>query len=390
VFYFRATAPNKAFFIIKAYLCGMNVPSYFSTVNDFRVIGRCLYSLSDMLGLILCGVLADCSDYPEIVDYGKDKLSFLRSDLGFVFANDIPSADTLERLMRHVKMESLAHCFKQCLQGLSLSGKLVNIDGKSLRGTIPAGKKQAQVQMVNAWCDEYQVSFGQFQIAEKSNEITAIPALLDNMDCAGSIITIDAIGCQKAITLKITEKEADYVISLKGNQGTLLTVVSAHMQKQKPLLTPAKSHDKGHNRGEIRHVYVAPCPDHIIEAEKFSSLRSLIMIERTRIIRGIVSLEVQYYISSIGDLTAKKAMQYVRGHWGIENGLHWQLDFTFREDDSKVRKGNAPANLHLIRKWSLFLLKKVEPEISLKRKRKRANRDDQFLIKILKTANLVR
>jgi predicted transposase YbfD/YdcC len=366
------------------------MPAYFNTVSDFRVTGRCLHSLSDMLGLILCGVLADCDDYTEIVDYGLDKKDFLCQELGFVFANGIPSADTLERLMRYVKMSNLEICFKRCFEALSLSGKLINLDGKSLRGTIPAGKKQAKVQIVNAWCEEYKLSFGQFQIEEKSNEIIAIPALLEQMDCFGSIITIDAMGCQRAITLKITEKGADYVISLKGNQGTLLTAVTSYMLQQKPLLISAKSHDKGHNRGEIRKVYVAPCPPHLIEAEAFSSLKTLIMVERTRIIKGVTTLEIQYYISSIAELTPEMAMIYVRGHWGIENGLHWQLDFTFKEDDCKVRKDNAPANLHLIRKWALFLLKKVEPEMSFKRKRKKANRDDQFLIDILKTANLVR
>lgn len=368
----------------------MDIPSYFKTVSDYRVTGRCLHSLYDMLGLLLCGVLSDCDDYAEIVDYGTDKKDFLCEELGFVFANGIPSVDTLERLMRYIKVANLEKCFKQCLENLHLSGKLLTFDGKSLRGTIPAGKKQAEVQIVNAWCEELKLSFGQFQIEEKSNEIVAIPALLETIDCFGSIITIDAMGCQKAITLKITEKGADYVIALKGNQGTLLSAVQDYMQKQKPVLSSAKSHDKAHGRGEIRKVYTIKCPDHMIEAEAFGSLKTLIMVERTRIINGKATLEVQYYISSIENLDPVMAMVYVRGHWGIENGLHWQLDFTFKEDDCKVRKGNAPANLHLIRKCALFLLQKVEPEISLKRKRKKISRDEKYLINILKTANLVR
>jgi predicted transposase YbfD/YdcC len=368
----------------------MNIPAYFQSVSDYRVIGRCLHSLYDMLGLLLCGVLADCDDYSEIVDYGLDKQDFLRADLGFVFANGIPSVDTLERLMRRLKMDSLESCFKNCLHTLSLSGKLLTFDGKSLRGTVPSGKKQADVQIVNAWCEEFKLSFGQFQIEEKSNEIVAIPALLSCIDCKGSIVTIDAIGCQKAITLKIIEKEADYVIALKGNQEGLLSTVQDYIQKQKPVLASVKSHDKAHGRGEIRQVYVTNCPTHIIEAEAFGKLKTLIMTERTRIVQGQTTLESQYYISSIDALTPEKAMEYVRGHWGIENGLHWQLDFTFREDDSRVRKDNAPANLHLIRKWALFLLHQVEPKLSLKRKRKKISRDDQFLITILKTANLVR
>lgn len=362
----------------------MKISEYFSAVSDYRVMGRCYHSLSDILGLILCGVIADCDDYSEIVDYGNYKKDFLCKELGFVFANGIPSADTLERMMRHMKTEELEKSFKICLEGLQLSGKLLNIDGKSLRGTIPNGKKQAEVQIVNVWCDEYKISFGQFQIEKKSNEIVAIPELLSKIDCEDSIITIDAMGCQKAITAKIIEKKADYVIGLKDNQKALSEITQHYMQGQKKYLSYSESHDKDHQRGEIRKVYTCACPSLIVEAEEFTALNTLIMVERTVILPKETTTQTSYYISSISNLTTQKAMEYVRGLWGIENGLHWQLDVTFKEDDSTVKKDNAPANLHFIRKWALYFLKKLEPQISIKRKRKKALYDNDFLIQILK------
>ena len=195
----------------------MHIPAYFDEVVDYRVAGRCLHHLGDILGLLLCGCLADCDDFSEIVDYGEDNKAFLQSELGFDFSNGIPSVNTLERMVRRLKASALATSFQSCLQGLTLAGKHLAIDGKELRGTTAAGKKHAQVQMVNVWVEAYKLSFGQQQVEEKSNEITAIAHILERVDCQGSIITIDAIGCQKVIVEEIREQEADYVIALKAN-----------------------------------------------------------------------------------------------------------------------------------------------------------------------------
>lgn len=363
----------------------MHIPAYFDKIQDYRVAGRCLHNLGDILGLILCGCLADCDDFSEIVDYGADNKLFLQLELGFDFSNGVPSVDTLERMVRRLKSSALAVSFQSCLQGLTLAGKHLAIDGKELRGTTAAGNKHAQVQMVNVWVEQYKLSFGQQQVEQKSNEITAIPQVLEMVDCRGSVITIDAIGCQKAIVEELREQEADYVIALKANQGALYEQVVDFMTKSKAQLPVYSSLEKGHNRGEERKLYLATAIDLVDEAQHWKELNSLLLVERKRVIGDKVQTSSQYYISSLTLSQPKDYQTYVRGHWSIENHLHWQLDFTFKEDDNRVRKDDAPANLHLIRKWALHLLYKDTDKISLKRKRKKAARDNQYLIKLFKS-----
>ncbi len=362
----------------------MELQETLSKVADFRVQGRCLHLLSDILGLVLCGVIADCDDFDEIADYGKDNREFLQQELGLSFVNGIPSADTLNRVIRHLDSHSLEACFKECIASFSLAGKQVCIDGKELRASIPAGKKHALVRMVNVWVEEHSLSFGQVAVAEKSNEIRAIPILLDTLDCKGSIITIDAIGCQQGIVDKIREKQAHYVIALKANQGGLYEQVIDFMQTNKATLPFNQQLDKAHGRGEERRVYIAGAIDLVEEREKWRDLHTLIMVERKRIIAGKKQEQTMFYMSSLTDTDAALYSPYVRGHWALENGLHWQLDVTFGEDQAKLRKDKGPINLHLVRKWSLHLLKKEPSSMSVKRKRKKANRDTDFLLAILK------
>lgn len=360
----------------------MKIPTYFDQVRDFRVEGRCLHRLGDILGLVLCGTLADCDDFTEIADYGQDNIDFLRAELGFSFPCGIPSEDTLDRVLRHLSSDQLEESFKTCLEDIVLKGKHLRIDGKELRGTIPSGKNHALVQMVNIWVDEVSLSFGQQQIEAKSNEIVAIPKLLDMVDCQDSVITIDAIAAQKDIVEKIVGKKADYVIALKANQGTLYEQVKDFMEKNHAVLPIYETLDKDHGRGEQRRLYVAHNIALVDEAQCWKKLRSLVMVERIRHTEKGTKQQVQYYISSLQTSPEKMAC-YVRGHWAIENKLHWQLDFTFGEDGCRVREGQGPANLHLMRKWALHLLKKDFQKISIKRKRKKAARNAQYLKQIL-------
>jgi len=279
----------------------MELKETLSKVADFRVQGRCLHVLADILGLVLCGVIADCDDFDEIADYGKDNIHFLRKELGLSFANGIPSADTLNRVLRYLDSHHLEECFKACLAHLSLAGKQVCIDGKELRGTIPQGKKHALVRMVNVWVEEHYLSFGQVAVEEKSNEITAIPALLDIIDCQGSIITIDAIGCQQEIVEKIRDRKAHYVLALKANQGGLYEQVADFMQRNKPSLAFHQQLDKAHGRGEERKVYIAQGIDLVEEREKWLDLNTLIMVERRRILAGKEQTQTMFYISSLTD-----------------------------------------------------------------------------------------
>ena len=347
-----------------------------------------MHELSDILLIVLLGTLADCHDFPEIEDYAKDKEIFLREAIGLSLLSGIPSEDTLSRVVRFLKPseveKSLRSACKEILE--TIDQKHIRIDGKEMRGTTPWGKKHANIQVVSAWLSEESISFGQVQIAEKSNEITAIPRLLEELDCEGGIITIDAIGCQKAIVEKIIEKKADYVIALKQNQGALFEQISEFMEKNKRLLPRYEQLNKEHNRGEKRTVYVAKRASYLEAAEAWKNIHTLVLVESTRLVNGKTTFSKRLYISSLVDASPEKYARLIRGHWGIENGLHWHLDLTFREDKSRVRSGNGPLNLNIFRKFGLFLLTHEPSKISLKRKRKKAARDDEFMMELLKSA----
>jgi len=363
----------------------MNLQRHFAEVEDYRVQGRCLHLLSDILILILCGVLADCSDYEEIVDYGKDKEDFLRNELGLKLTNGIPSEDTLWRVMRYLKPKELEKSMLSCCRQLltSLAGKHICLDGKELRGTVPAGGKHALIQLLNVWIREDKLSFSQQQIGQKSNEITAIPALLDSFDFTGSLISIDAMGCQKQIAEKIIDSQADYLLALKQNQDSLYEQVDDYFTKHKAQIPAFEQRDKAHGRAELRRVYVSQELAFLDALEPWPSCKSIVLVESIRIDKKDQKSSIRYYISSLTEKKAQTYAEYVRGHWAIENGLHWQLDITFGEDQSQIGKDNGPQNMSIFRKLCLHLLSKEESKMSLKRKRKKAARDDNFLLTLL-------
>lgn len=366
----------------------MDLHKHFDLVKDFRVQGRNLHDLVDILVLVLCGTIADCSDFAEIEDYGKDKELFLKNTLGLSLPNGIPSQGTLWRVIRYLASDELEKSLQNCARDLliNLSDKHLIIDGKAMRGTIPKGKKQALVQVVSLWLEEEKLSFAQLKVSEKSNEITAIPKLLDKVFIKDSIVSIDAIACQKEITKKIIDKEADYLIALKKNQGYLYEQCTDWLKRHKKHLVSTKEHDVGHGRVEERKVYI--CQDlHFLETcQEWEELNTIILVESTRIIDNKEEKGQRFYISSLKDKDPKKYAKLIRGHWAIENGLHWQLDITFKEDYSQVKLDNGALNLNIFRKFALFLLSKDKTKMSMKRKRKKAARDDKFLSKILKYA----
>ena len=366
----------------------MNLQKHFTEVSDFRVTGRCLHELSDVLLIILLGTLADCGDFSEIEDYATDKEVFLREKVGLLLLSGIPSEHTLRRVVRFLKPaeleKSLRSACKEILE--TVEQKHIRIDGKELRGTIPFGKKHATVQVVSAWLSEESISFGQVQIANKSNEITAIPRLLDELDCAGAVITIDAMACQKAIVEKIIAKKADYIIALKANQGGLFQQITDYLEKSKPQLVSWQQLNKEHDRGEKRVVYITEKVNYLDTTDGWKNVNTFILVESTRIVNDKEIISKRIYISSLTDKSPERYAHLIRGHWGIENGLHWHLDVTFREDDSRVRKDNGPMNLNIFRKFALFLLKHEPSKMSLKRKRKKAARGDDFMMEVLKSA----
>lgn len=303
----------------------MNLQKHFTEVQDFRVKGRCLHELSDILIIVLLGTLADCSDFPEIQDYAKDKEVFLREELGLLLLSGIPSEDTLSRVVRFLKPSDLEKSLRSACKEIleTVEHKHIRIDGKEMRGTIPFGKKHATVQVVSAWLSEESISFGQLQVDKKSNEITAIPSLIDDLDCEGSIISIDAIACQKTIVEKIVEKKADYIIALKENQGELFQEINDYFEKNKPHLACYNQINKDHGRGEKRVVFATKKVDYLDATDAWKNLNSIVLVESTRIVNNKETFHKRIYISSLTDDSPERYASLIRGHWGIENNLHW-------------------------------------------------------------------
>ena len=271
-------------------------------------------------------------------------------------------------------------------------GQVVAIDGKTLRHSFDTAAKKSAIHMVSAWATRNQVVLGQVKTEEKSNEITAIPKLLEMLFLEGCIVTIDAMGCQREIVERIVEKGADYIISLKGNQEKLHEEVKALFTEAREERFETVRHsymetlDDEHGRIEKRRCWVTGQLDAIKEKAKWPSLTSIGMVEAERTIGGVKSCETRYFISSLPGDDAKKFAGAIRSHWGIENNLHWVLDVAFREDESRVRKDNAPENMAMMRHVALNLLKQATTEkkrVSVKSRRKLAGWDHQFLAHVL-------
>ena len=362
----------------------MNYFASFSHLTDPRVQGRCLHQLVDILALLLCGTLAGCDDLPEICDYGRARLAFLRAELGLAFPHGIPSEDTLERLLKRLDPKELEQSLRACAG--DLAGRQLCVDGKEHRATTPAGKRHALIRTVSVWVADARLSFGQAQIGAKTNEKTAIPALLETLDIAGSVVTIDAIACQTGIVGKVVARGADYLIALKKNAHALYEQASEHLLARAAHLPSWRSLDKGHGRGERRTVTICQDLDLLEACAEWPGLRTLVLVETERhTARGITRAQ-RFYISSLADPDPAAYARLVRGHWAVENQLHWQLDLTFKEDQSRLRKGNAALNANILRKTALYLLTQDPRTISLKRKRKQAAYNDEYLRQLLQKA----
>ena len=272
--------------------------------------------------------------------------------------------------------------------GKRYCGKQLIVDGKQLRGTVEAGHKQATVQIVSVWAEKERICLAQSQIATKTNEVKAIPDLLKPLDIAGSVVSIDAIGCQKTITELIIAKKADYVIGLKANQDGLYEQVVDWFERIKPTLQVDVSRDLGHGRAEKRTVWLSENLTLVDAAVDWIGLKSVVCVESSRWINNKQQDSKRFYISSLSGRSASTMGYYIRRHWSIENEQHWHLDVTFDEDGSGVRSDYAPRNLTTIRKLALGLISRDPAKMSLKRKRKKAARDDAYLMAILSQLNV--
>ncbi len=307
-----------------------------------------------------------------------------------MYKNGVPSDDTLRRFFRALNPEIFEKCFINWVQSfqLDLSEKVVAIDGKTSKRSFDGDLRP--MHLVSAFVGELGIVLGQLKTSEKSNEITAIPELLELLDLTNSVVTIDAMGCQTKIVEKIVEKKADYVIGLKGNQESLKEDISL-LFKTKPKkmnFDTAVEYDKGHGRIETRECTVTSDISWLKEAHpKWKELNSIVEIKSKRETKKGATMETRHYISSL-NADPSKLLSAVRMHWGIENKLHWVLDVSFNDDQCRIRKGNAPRNIAIIKKAVLNLLqiiKKNNPRISLKGMRKMAGWDYGFMDTILMT-----
>jgi len=359
---------------------------FFKQVPDHRVERQKLHPVEELLLVAFCGMIAGCDSWDDLELFGRTKLEYLRKHLPF--KNGPPSDDTLRRFFRVLDPSKFEACFMRWVQSfrLNLEQKVVAIDGKTSRRSFDDIGRA--MHMISAFASEAGLVLGQLKVEDKTNEITAIPQLIELLDLSKATVTIDSMGCQTKIAEKILEKEANYVFGLKGNQSALHEDVQL-LFKDKPLGTRFLSHEvveKGHGRIETRKCTVTEEIDWLKQTHaKWPQLRSVVEIESTREVKEKISVEKRYYISShVADpiLLANA----VRQHWGVENKLHWVLDISFGDDQSRIRKGNAPQNMAIIKKTVLNLLriiKKDRPRVSLKGMRKMAGWSNDFLDTVL-------
>lgn len=363
-----------------------SLKKHFRSLKDPRVTGRSRHLLVDLLVLAICGVIGNCDNWPDIVLFAQKRESWFRRFLKL--PHGIPSHDTFERVFAALDPRAFERC---CLAWLREVADLVNIphiaiDGKSLCGS--AGSSLGALHLVSAWATQAQVSLGQVAVDGKSNEITAIPKLLELLDLHGALVTIDAIGCQKKIAKQIVAGGADYVLVVKANQERLLEDIQETVTQALDGKLPAervrshKTQEEGHGRKEERSCVVIEQVEGLRDRKAWPGLKMVGMCCRERTVNGETSTEVCYFIGS-RRMGARRYAEVLRGHWGIENNLHWQLDVSFHEDDSRIENRHGAANFAELRKLALVLLKQHPRKDSIARKRKAAALDIQFLAEVM-------
>lgn len=362
---------------------------FFVKLTDPRLDRSKRHTLLDILILAVCATLGNADGWVDIERFGKAKLDFFRTFLEL--PNGIPSHDTFGRVFARLDPAGLMACIQQWLDalGAAVAGEVVAIDGKTLRGSFDTAAGQNPLHLVSAWATEARLTLGQVAVDAKSNEITAIPLLLELLDLRGCIVTIDAMGCQKDIAAAIRGRDADYVLALKDNQPSVHQAVHeafvAHAEADftEPSLRQFRTVERSHGREEVREYFVADAPAELLRGGTWKDLRSIGMVARTRTVDGVTSEEIVYYLTSL-PAKVKTFAKAVRAHWGIENRLHWSLDVTFAEDRSRVRKDHSPLNLSMLRRLALSILQRdTSLKDNLRGKRLRAGWDEEILLKIL-------
>ncbi len=365
---------------------------HFQNLPDPRIDRTKDHLLIDIIAISILAVISGADGWTAIETYGKAKEPWLKTFLEL--PNGIPSHDTISRVFQRLNPEEFAASFSSWINLIveKLGAEVIAIDGKTLKQSYDRNSFQKALHIVTAWANNNKLVLGQKKVDSKSNEITAIPALLETLNIAENIITIDAMGTQKEIAKLIIKKKADYILALKGNQKNLHKQVKDWFKEAKNNnFTGIKYSyhsqvEAGHHRIEKRQIYSVPISllPALHNQNKWTGLKTVIMVVSERQLWNKTTNEVKFYISSLIS-NAQLLSQGIRSHWGIENTLHWSLDVTFSEDKSRIRKENAPENFALLRKLALNLLNQEKTtKASNKMKRYRAAMDNEYLLKILK------
>lgn len=368
----------------------ITIADHFGKMEDPRVEWSIQHKLIDIITIAICAVICGADTWVDIEAYGLAKSEWLKQFLEL--PNGIPSHDTFARVFARLDPEQFQQSFLNWVKSISnvTQGEVIAIDGKTLRHSYDRSGSQKAIHMVSAWATNNRLVLGQVKVDSKSNEITAIPELIKVLSLRGCIVTIDAIGCQKEIVKLIAKQEADYVITLKKNQSSLYKRVEALFSEalrnkyQGFIHSIERRSEESHSREETRYcVMLNNIQNQIDPKEEWQNLQSIGRADLMRTANGKTKIETRYFISSLPN-NAKLLSDSVRQHWGIENSLHWVLDVAFREDDSRIRKDNAPQNFAVLRHIANSLLQQNKSvKTGIKNKRLKAGWDNQYLTKVL-------
>jgi len=359
--------------------------SYFRDLPDVRQRGKVMYPLAEVLLLCLLAVLAGAETVTDIARFGEKKLDLLRRLRPF--AAGTPAHDHLGDILATLDAEAFQRCFVAWVAALiGVPEGVVAIDGKTVRRS--KGVAKDAIHMVSAFAARQRLVLGQVKVADKANEIVAIPKLLDMLAIEGAVVTLDAMGCQRAIAQKIVDKKADYILALKGNQGALRRDVELFVAEQKArdfkdtTVSRAETVDADHGRIETRAVTVIHDIEWLQEQHAWPGMKSVIIVESTRETSGKTERETRFYITSLV-LLANQIALLVRDHWAVENSLHWVLDMVFRDDECRLRTDHAPANFTTLKHMALNLIRRAKTKDSIRLRRKVAAWDDEFLVSLV-------
>jgi len=362
--------------------------THFSPLPDHRIERNKCHALIDIIVLAICAVASGSDGWEAIEDFGKDKLEWLRQYIPL--ANGVPSHDCIAYVLCRLSPQKFRDCFMNWTQAVTeyTGGEIIAVDGKTAKGSRDRKNQRNPLHMVSAWACENRLVLGQEATDAKSNEITAIPKLLELLALKGCIVTLDAMGCQRVIAEQIIDQGGDYVLGLKGNQGNLHEAVE-------DFFTTASAHhfigvahdfteevDKDHGRLEVRRYWITDDLRTLPDPQNWQGLRSIGMVERECRQGDTQTFERRYFINSIA-AEAKTFAQAVRGHWGVENRLHWRLDVIFGEDTNRIRRGNGPAIMTTLRHLCLNLFDRESSSLSLAKKRRKAAWNDEYRAKVI-------